>query len=36
LGWVPKTLFKDLIELMVEADVRLLKDQLSGKPILSY
>ena len=36
LGWIPKTRFKDLIELMVEADVRLLKDQLSGKPILSY
>ncbi len=36
LGWKPKTRFKALIELMVEADLRLLKDQLSGKPILSY
>lgn len=36
LGWEPQTKFKALIELMVEADLRLLKDQLSGKPILSY
>ncbi len=36
LGWEPKTRFKALIELMVESDVRLLKDQMSGKPILSY
>ncbi len=36
LGWEPKTKFKALIELMVEADLRLLKDQMSGKPILSY
>ena len=36
LGWKPRTKFKALIELMVESDVRLLKDQLSGKPILSY
>ena len=36
LGWVPKTKFKELIELMVESDLRLLKDQLAGKPILSY
>ncbi len=36
LGWQPKTKFKQLIELMVDADVRLLKDQLAGRPILSY
>ena len=36
LGWEPKTKFKALIELMVDADVRLIKDQQSGKPILSY
>ncbi len=36
LGWEPKTRFKALIELMVDADVRLIKDQQSGKPILSY
>ena len=36
LGWEPKTKFKALIELMVEADLRLLHDQLAGKPILSY
>jgi GDPmannose 4,6-dehydratase len=36
LGWEPKTKFADLIRLMVEEDVRLLQDQLAGKPILSY
>jgi GDPmannose 4,6-dehydratase len=36
LGWEPKTKFKALIELMVDADVRLLKDQMAGKAILSY
>ncbi len=36
LGWEPKTKFKALIELMVDSDVRLLKDQMSGKAILSY
>jgi GDPmannose 4,6-dehydratase len=36
LGWKPTTKFNALISLMVEADMRLLKDQLSGKPILSY
>jgi len=36
LGWEPKTKFQALIELMVEADLRLLQDQLAGKPILSY
>ena len=36
LGWEPKVKFKALIELMVDSDVRLLKDQMSGKAILSY
>ncbi len=36
LGWEPATKFRGLIELMVEADERLLRDQLSGKPIWSY
>ncbi len=36
LGWEPKTRFKALIELMVDADVRLIKDQQGGNPILSY
>ncbi len=31
LGWEPKTKFEDLVKLMVEADIRLLSDQLSGK-----
>lgn len=36
LGWEPRTKFKELIELMTEADLRLLKDQAAGNPILSY
>jgi GDPmannose 4,6-dehydratase len=36
LGWEPKTRFKDLIQLMVEADVRLLQEQRAGNPILSF
>jgi GDPmannose 4,6-dehydratase len=36
LGWEPKTRFKALIELMVEADLRLLHDQLAGRAVLSY
>jgi GDPmannose 4,6-dehydratase len=31
LGWEPKTKFKELIELMVDADMKLLADQRSGK-----
>lgn len=31
LGWEPKVRFKDLIELMVDADIKALDDQLSGK-----
>ena len=31
LGWQPKVRFKDLIELMVDADVAALQDQMAGK-----
>jgi len=31
LGWEPKTRFKELVELMVDADVAELEDQLAGK-----
>ena len=31
LGWEPKTTFKALAELMVDADVKLVQDHLSGK-----
>ena len=31
LGWEPKTKFADLARLMVDADIQLLSDQLSGK-----
>jgi GDPmannose 4,6-dehydratase len=31
LGWEPKVRFKELIELMVDADVAALNDQLAGK-----
>jgi GDPmannose 4,6-dehydratase len=31
LGWEPKVRFKELVELMVDADVAELKDQMAGK-----
>ncbi|MGA9370890.1 MAG: GDP-mannose 4,6-dehydratase [Solirubrobacterales bacterium] len=31
LGWAPKVRFKELVELMVDADVAALQDQLAGK-----
>ena len=31
LGWEPKTRFKELVRLMVDADIRVLQDQLAGK-----
>jgi len=31
LGWEPKTKFADLVKLMVDADVKLLKDHREGK-----
>src|ERR1051326_8440847 len=31
LGWEPKTKFRDLVKLMVDADVKLLEDHLKGR-----
>jgi GDPmannose 4,6-dehydratase len=31
LGWEPKIRFKELVELMVDADVAALEDQLAGR-----
>ena len=31
LGWVPRTKFRDLVKIMVDADVQLLEDKLSGQ-----
>jgi GDPmannose 4,6-dehydratase len=31
LGWVPKTTFTDLVKLMVDADIKLLKDHREGR-----
>ena len=31
LGWQPKTTFPELVKIMVDADVQLLEDELSGK-----
>jgi GDPmannose 4,6-dehydratase len=31
LGWEPKTKFADLVKLMVDADIRLLKDHREGR-----
>jgi GDPmannose 4,6-dehydratase len=31
LGWEPRTSFVDLARLMVEADVKLLEDELAGR-----
>lgn len=36
LDWEPTTRFRELIELMVETDLRLIQDQMAGKPIWSY
>jgi GDPmannose 4,6-dehydratase len=33
LNWQPKTTFRDLVRIMTEADVNMLKDQMSGKAI---
>ena len=33
LQWEPKTTFKELVRIMTEADVNMLKDQMSGKGI---
>ncbi|MCA1709428.1 MAG: GDP-mannose 4,6-dehydratase, partial [Actinobacteria bacterium] len=31
LGWAPKTTFAELVRIMVDADVQLLDEELSGK-----
>ena len=31
LGWEPKTKFDDLVKLMVDADLQMVKDHLAGK-----
>ena len=31
LGWEPKVRFRELVELMVDADVAALQDQMAGK-----
>jgi GDPmannose 4,6-dehydratase len=31
LGWQPKTKFADLVKLMVDADIKLLKDHREGR-----
>ena len=31
LGWEPKTKFNDLVKLMVDADLQMVKDHLAGK-----
>jgi len=31
LNWEPKTKFKELVRLMVDADIRLLKDHREGR-----
>jgi len=33
LGWEPKVTFKELVRIMVDADVKRLEDQLSGRAI---
>ena len=35
LGWSPKTKFEDLVKLMVEEDVKSLKNRLAGKVVPS-
>jgi GDPmannose 4,6-dehydratase len=31
LGWAPRTNFEELVRLMVDADIRLLEDEMSGR-----
>jgi GDPmannose 4,6-dehydratase len=33
LGWKARTTFSDLVALMVDADVRLLEDELAGRTV---
>jgi GDPmannose 4,6-dehydratase len=36
LGWEPRVRFRELIELMMDADLRLIREQRAGNPILSF
>ncbi|MCX8038848.1 MAG: GDP-mannose 4,6-dehydratase [Candidatus Sumerlaeia bacterium] len=36
LGWEPKVRFRDLVRLMVDADVQMLEDRLAGKESASW
>ena len=31
LGWEPKTKFKELVKIMVDADMKALEDRIAGK-----
>jgi GDPmannose 4,6-dehydratase len=33
LGWRPTTRFKELVALMVDADIKLLEDELAGRSV---
>jgi len=33
LGWQPRTVFKELVALMVDADIKLLEDELAGRSV---
>jgi GDPmannose 4,6-dehydratase len=33
LGWTPKTTFPALVDLMVDADIKLLEDELAGRSV---
>jgi GDPmannose 4,6-dehydratase len=33
LGWEPKVTFKELVRIMVDADVKVLEDQLAGRGV---
>ena len=33
LGWEPAVTFRELVRIMVEADVKLLEDQLAGRAV---
>jgi GDPmannose 4,6-dehydratase len=35
LGWTPKTNFAGLVDLMVDADIQLLEDQLAGRLVVA-
>ena len=33
LGWEPKVTFKELVQIMVDADVKAIEDQLAGRGV---